>query len=196
MKKVLNVGGGNKIPLPHQYEGWIQISLDINQLLNPDICDDARELLKFPADKYDSVYCSHNLEHYYPHDARRVLAGFVNVLKPDGFALICVPDMDEVFKIVAADDDIDIESVAYESPMGPITFRDMIYGHAGEIERSGNEFYAHKTGFTEWSLISILKECGFRVVFTYTGNFEIIALAFYNKPAEYVSELFGLGEMQ
>ena len=36
------------------------------------------------AAEYDSVYCSHNLEHYHRHEVPRVLAGFRHVLKAGG----------------------------------------------------------------------------------------------------------------
>ena len=49
---------------------------------------------------------------------------------------------------------LDIDDFLYQSPEGPITVRDVIYGYGAEIERSGNDFYAHKTGFTKKSLLS------------------------------------------
>jgi len=50
------------------------------------------------------------------------------------------------------DTGVDIEDVLYTSAAGPITSRDVLYGWAVEIERSGQDFYAHKTGFTPKSL--------------------------------------------
>ena len=47
---------------------------------------------------------------------------------------------------------LDIDDVLYQSPAGPITVLDVIYGYAAEIESSGQDFFAHKTGFTEKSL--------------------------------------------
>ncbi|MDD1616033.1 MAG: type 11 methyltransferase [Methylococcaceae bacterium NSP1-2] len=86
MKKVLNVGGNSKlIPLPPEYEGWDHVLLDIDPKVYPDVLCDARELMGLAGAQYDSVYCSHNLEHYYHHDVKKVLAGFSHVLKADGF---------------------------------------------------------------------------------------------------------------
>ena len=82
MKKVINIGGNNKdIALPPWYEGWEHVLLDIDASANPDIVCDARELSSLPGASYDSVYCSHNLEHYYRHDVKKVLAGFAHILK-------------------------------------------------------------------------------------------------------------------
>ena len=192
VRKVLNVGGNNKdIPLPSWYDGWEHILLDIDPRGNPDVVCDARELTTLPAAEYDSVYCSHNLEHYYRHDVFKVLAGFHHVLKPDGFVLIRVPDMREVMRTVV-EKGLDIEDVLYESDMGPIMVRDVIYGHGGEIERSGNDFFAHKTGFTPNSLMGVLVASGFPKVSMAPGHLEILAIALKDKPTEYVTTLLGL----
>lgn len=192
MKKVLNVGGNSKkLPLPPEYAGWEHVLLDIDPRGNPDVVCDARELASLPAAEYDSVYCSHNLEHYLHHEAKKVLAGFVHVLKADGFALIRVPDMGEVMRTVV-EKSLDIEDVLYQSPAGPILVRDVIYGYGVEIERSGNDFYAHKTGFTQKSLTAMLNACGFPWVYGGVGNLEVMAVAFVNQPDEYAVKLFNL----
>jgi SAM-dependent methyltransferase len=192
MRKVLNVGGNSKdIPLPPQYDGWEHVLLDIDPRGNPDVVCDARELSSLPGAMYDSVYCSHNLEHYYHHDVLKVLLGFIHVLKPDGFAYIRVPDMGELMRTVV-NKNLDIDDFLYQSPAGPIIVRDVIYGLGIEIERSGNDFYAHKTGFTQKSLESILRRAGFPWVFFAVGNLEVLALAFRNKPSEYANKLLNL----
>jgi SAM-dependent methyltransferase len=192
MKKVLNVGGNSKdIPLPPQYAGWDHVLLDIDPRDHPDVVCDARELTNLPGSSYDSVYCSHNLEHYFRHDAMKVLAGFSHVLKSDGFVYIRVPDIAEVMR-TAVRNNLDIDDVLYQSPAGPITVRDVIYGHAGEIEHSGQDFFAHKTGFSEKSLRAMLRAAGFRWIFTSVGNLEVTALAFLDTPDEYARALFKL----
>ena len=183
-KKVLNVGGNSKgIPLPSQYDGWDHVLLDIDHKGNPDIVCDARELLTLSSSSYDSVYCSHNLEHYYHHDVKKVLAGFIHVLKEDGFAFIRVPDMKAVMHKVV-ENNLDIDDVLYQCPSGPILVRDVIYGWGVEIQRSGCDFFVHKTGFTEKSLCFALNTAGFPWVFTSENNLEIIAFAFKNKPKQ------------
>jgi hypothetical protein len=99
---ILNVGGGSKrIPIPEHYKGWNHLLLDIDAAGRPDVVCDARNLVSLGADKYDAIYCSHNLEHYYKHD-----------LQPSGFAEIRVPDLKAVMeRFVAAN--MDIEDVLY-----------------------------------------------------------------------------------
>lgn len=192
MKKVLNVGGNSReIPLPPIYAGWDQCLLDIDPRGNPDILCDARELAQQPAAAFDAVYCSHNLEHYYRHDVRKVLAGFAHVLKPGGFVHIVVPDIAAVMRHVVGTG-MDIGDVLYQSPAGPIAVLDVIYGYGVEIERSGNPFYAHKTGFSQQSLIAALQAAGFAAVYSGTGNFEVVAYGFVGLPPAEHARLLGL----
>jgi len=193
-RRVLNVGGGTKnIPIPEHYAGWEHLLLDIDPRGAPDVLCDARELDSLDSHQFDAIYCSHNLEHYYKHDGDSVLRGFLHVLKPDGFAEIRVPDIGAVMRAFVARG-MDIEDVLYTSPAGPITVRDVIYGWALEIERSGEDFYAHKTGFTPASLRECLAKAGFRatVVVSDEAAFEIRALAFPSEPTAAQRETFGL----
>ncbi|MDP1611959.1 MAG: FkbM family methyltransferase [Sulfuritalea sp.] len=183
-KRVLNVGGNSReIPLPAEYDGWDKVLLDIDQRCNPDVLCDARELGRLPCGTFDSVYCSHNLEHYYQHDVARVLAGFQHVLEDHGFAFVRVPDMAALMQTVV-ERQLDITDILYQSDAGPIAVRDVIYGYGREIETSGNDFFAHKTGFTEKSLVEVLHAAGFPQVFTRDGFFEIAAFAFKTEPSK------------
>lgn len=192
MRRMLNVGGGNKrISIPPFYEGWEHVLLDIDPAGHPDIVCDARELNQLPPCKFDAVYCSHNLEHYYRHEVLKVLSGFLHVLKPDGFAHVRVPDIGLLMRIVV-ERSLDIDDLLYESAAGPISVGDVIYGYGVEIERSGQHFYAHKTGFTEKSLRGALNRAGFPYVFMSSGSLEIGAIACKIPPSEFTVKLLGL----
>lgn len=192
MKKVLNVGGNNKsIPLPPQYAEFEHVLLDIDPKVSPDIVCDARKLTTLTADQFDAVYCSHNLEHYYRHDVQGVLVGFLHVLKDSGFAQIVVPDIHELMR-VTIEKSLDMDDVLYQSPAGPVTVLDVLYGHSIEIERSGQEFFAHKTGFTHKSLLKALLKAGFAKIYSVVGHGEINALAFKQSPDQITRELFRL----
>ena len=192
IRSVLNVGGNNKgIALPECFAGWRHDLLDIDPSGEPDVLCDARELIKLPPREYDAIYCSHNLEHYFPHDVPKVLKGFRMVLKKDGFAYIKVPDLLAVMRTVV-EQGLDLEDVLYQSPAGPILVRDVFYGYHVEIERSDCDFFAHKTGFTEKSLTKALMANGFPHIYSDTANYEIMALAFPMPPTEYQIKLLGL----
>ncbi len=191
---VLNVGGNNKsIPIPAHYGSWRHLLLDISPSDDADIVMDSRKLVDFPAQQFDAVYCSHNLEHYYQHDVKVVLSGFAHVLKPGGFAEIHVPNMRTVLKRFI-DTGMEINDVLYVSPGGPITVHDVVYGWGKEIEESGEDFYAHKTGFTEASLMAALNAAGFAQVWTTESDdtFAIGALAFKSDPSPAQRALLGL----
>lgn len=191
-KKVLNVGGNSKaIAIPAYYNGWTHHLLDIDPKGNPDIVCDARNLEQIMGNEYDSIYCSHNLEHYYSHDVSKVLRGFHHILKADGFINVRVPDMMAVMQRVI-NENLDIEDILYQSPSGPIAVKDVIYGFGRQIEYSGCDFYAHKTGFSVKSLLAVLKKCGFSHTFYAVGNLEINSFAFKQAPIKSTAKLLNL----
>lgn len=189
-RKVLNVGGNNKqIQIPPYYSAFEHLILDIDPVGKPDIVCDARTMKTLPAAQFDAIYCSHNLEHYFAHDVANVLAGFLHVLRPDGFAEIRVPDLDLLMKTYV-EKQMDIEDVLYESGAGPIMVRDVLYGFGKQIERSGVDFYAHKTGFTQKSLTAALFKAGFKSTLRRQGrHYELLVYAFPNKPTVFHEEL-------
>lgn len=160
---VLNVGGGPSRNLPPEYDGWEQHLLDIDPNVNPDICCDARELVNQDfADKYDAIYCSHNLEHYYQYEVPKVLAGFMHVLKSGGIAEIQVPNLTHLMQeFLSRNHDInDVWYRAGDQAKMPITFHDVLYGWGGQL-KEGNHYYAHKCGFTPLSLCDAVHKAGF-----------------------------------
>lgn len=191
---VLNVGGGSKqIPIPEYFSGWAHLLLDVDPAGQPDIVCDAVDLGQLAGEQFDAIYCSHNLEHYYQHDGATVLRGFLHLLKPDGFAEIRVPDLNCVMKRLV-ETGMDIEDVLYQSAAGPITVRDVIYGWGKQIESSGVDFYAHKTGFTNKSLATALAAAGFQLVRIdeRQESFELRALAFKREPTAQHRVMLGL----
>ncbi|HXD40308.1 MAG TPA: hypothetical protein VN649_07080 [Ramlibacter sp.] len=191
-KRVLNVGGGSKATaIPSYFDGWQHELLDIDPRGAPDIVCDARQLEKLPGGVYDAIYCSHNLEHYYRHDGVKVVRGFIHMLNDTGFAEIRVPDIAQVITALH-EGQLELDDVLYQSPAGPIAAHDVIYGLQTEIERSGQDFYAHKTGFTSKSLTKLLLDGGFHNVFVTTDPYLAVhALAFKAEPTTEQRALLG-----
>jgi SAM-dependent methyltransferase len=192
--RVLNVGGGSKaMAIPSHYDGWEHLLLDVDPRGAPDIVCDARELEALDASQFDAIYCSHNLEHYYQHDSAKVLRGFRHLLKHDGFAEIKVPDLESVIRRVI-ESKMDLGDVLYQSPRGPISALDVIYGYGTEIEQTGKDYYAHKTGFTAKLLYEALERAGFASVHVYVvaDAFELRAFAFRSQPTTAQQQLLGL----
>jgi hypothetical protein len=192
--RLLNVGGGNKgIPIPAEYSGWEHVLLDIAPGPDVDLVLDARGLASIEAEQFDGIYCSHNLEHYFRHDGARVLAGFVHVLRSDGYAYIRVPDMSSLFRKMVSED-LDIDDTVYTPDSIPISFHDIVYGWGRQIESSGVDFYAHKSGYTAKALKSALEQAGFGTVYVaaFEADFELKALAFKTQPTEAQRAALGL----
>jgi hypothetical protein len=62
------------------------------------------------------------------------------------------------------------------------------------MELSGQNYYAHKTGFTQKSLEAILKLNGFRFFWVQRTPFNLTVVAFLRKPAKWSRDLLGLPE--
>ena len=62
--------------------------------------------------------------------------------------------------------------------------QDVIYGLGREIEQSGRDFFAHKTGYTPRTLGQTLEHAGFRAIFLFASPdaYECRALAFKSIP--------------
>lgn len=196
-RRVLNVGGGSKgVALPAHFDGWEQLLLDIDPRSGADLVCDARALREAAAaNSFDAVYCSHNLEHYYRHDVDKVLQGFLHAIKAEGFAEIRVPDIGELIRLLAKEN-LDIECEIYRASVGPITAHDMIYGYAPEIEASGQDFYAHKTGFSRDSLLRALRSNGFGEIYFAPplALLELHAFAFKTKAGAAWRATLGLSD--
>jgi hypothetical protein len=177
-KRMLNVGaGGAAIPLPRQYAGFDVLRLDIDPAVKPEVLCDARRLAEL-----------------YRHEVPKVLGGFLHVLKDGGFAQIVVPDIGQLMH-AAVERKLDLEDVLYTSPAGPIKVLDVLWGYSAQIEASGNDFYAHRTGFTQKSLIAAVHAAGFGRSYSSTGLHEVHLFAFKGRelPSAEMRALLNIG---
>ncbi|CAK0781748.1 hypothetical protein CCP4SC76_7930005 [Gammaproteobacteria bacterium] len=91
---------------------------------------------------------------------RWVLGEFHRVLKPEGFLVVTCPDLQTVCALVAEDK---LTDTAYQSPAGPITPLDILYGHGAALA-AGHHYMAHKCGFTLKTLTQALQAAGFQTI--------------------------------
>lgn len=164
-KVVLHVGCGQADPakLPAAYflpEIWREVRLDIDPGVEPDHIASITDMTVVADGSVDAVWSAHNLEHLHAHEVPLALAEFHRVLRPGGFALVTMPDLQQVAELVAAGA---LEEPAYVSMMGPVRPLDMLYGFGPSIA-AGNGFMAHRTGFTATTLQAHLGRAGFRDV--------------------------------
>ncbi len=163
-KRFLNVGCGSAGPerLPEclREPGWEQVRLDINPAVKPDVLASTTDLSGVAEASMDAVFSSHNLEHLYLHETRVALKEMHRVIRPGGFLLITLPDLQQVARHVAEGR---LNEALYQSPAGPITPLDILYGHQPSVAQ-GNIYMAHKSGFDRDSLSQALLAAGFAEV--------------------------------
>lgn len=183
-KRVLHVGCGSyareKLHPVFRGDAWEEVRLDIDPAVAPDIVASITDMTPVADSSVDAVYSSHNLEHLYAHEVPTALKEFRRVLRRDGFALLTMPDLQEVARLVATGQ---LAEPAYVSPMGPIAPLDILFG-LGTAVASGNVFMAHRTGFTSQFLINALIAAGFAEVTAQRvpSAFSLWAVAFRDMP--------------
>ncbi len=165
LRSLLHVGCGvadlRKLPPGFFTPGeWREVRLDIDPKVAPDILGSITDMPMVETASFDAVWSAHNLEHLFAHEVPLALREFRRVLRPGGFALITLPDLQRVAELVAQDR---LVEPAYLSPSGPIAPLDMLYGHGAAIA-AGNPFMAHRTGFTARSLEAALVAARFDAV--------------------------------
>lgn len=169
-RTVLHIGCGVANPLKlhalFRTAGWRELRVDIDPRVRPEVVASSVDLGFLRDASCDAAWSSHNLEHLFEHEVRRALAEMVRVLKPDGFALITLPDIVSAARAIV---DGRFEETLYVSPAGPVTAVDMLFGMRRSVE-AGNVYMAHRTGFTADRLGRFLVEAGFAEARVWDGG--------------------------
>lgn len=177
-KRLLHVGCGPYHPLalpPLLRTGeWQEVRLDIDPDVEPDVVSSITHMPMVADGTFDAVYSSHNLEHLYAHEVPLALAEFYRVLKPGGFALITLPDIQKVAELLIKGNLEDTLYVTYAGPLAPV---DILYGQRSAIA-AGRIYMAHKTGFTAATLRQKLEQTGFQRIETSTEEFNLWAMGY------------------
>lgn len=178
---LLHVGCGQTRRLPEVFQSneWKEIRLDIDPAVEPHIVADVAYMSAVDSRTIDAVWSSHNLEHLETHAVPAALREMRRVLKPHGFLMLHMPDLETLAELIVQGK---LETVMYESPAGPITPLDMLFGHGRSLSK-GNHYMAHRTGFTQERLGRLLLEAGFSQARVLRGNsYDLWAVA-VNSPA-------------
>ena len=159
-KRVLHVGCGplaaEKLHESFRGADWIEVRLDINPAAHPDIVASITDMSVIPSASFDALYSSHNLEHLEAHELPAALNEFYRVLKPEGYALITLPDLQQAAEAIAAGR---AEEPVFMTNKGPITPLDILYGFRPFL--AANPFMAHRFGYTAATLEKALQNAGF-----------------------------------
>lgn len=169
-KKVLNIGA-NKSKLDFEYfKNYQEIKLDISKNVNPDIVASIVDMSMVPAECVDAIWASHILEHIFWHELPIAITEIKRILRKDGFGIIMVPNLEKIADNIKKD----INETLYESPSGPISALDMIYGFR-EFTKFHIDGMNHKIGFTPKLINQVLNFCNLKNK-VYTINFDIVAV--------------------
>jgi ubiquinone/menaquinone biosynthesis C-methylase UbiE len=143
--------------------------------LKPDVVANIADLSAIPDRAVDAVWSAHCLEHLFAYQVPRALAEFRRVLCEDGFACIIVPDLQAIAHWIATDR---LHETIYQSPAGPVSAHDMMWGFGQAIAR-GKTAMAHHCGFTPTLFLQCLREAGFAeiVLRRRKSSLELAALA-------------------
>ena len=162
MKTFLHVGCGPQYKSQikgFDNDNWKEIRFDIDEKVNPDIVGTLLDMSEVETGSIDAIYSSHNIEHVYPHEVPIVLKEFHRVLNDDGMVVLKCPDLQSVCEAVVDDK---LLQPLYDSPAGPIAPIDILYGFRPSIAM-GNEYMAHKGGFTYSVLNDAFLQAGFKM---------------------------------
>jgi SAM-dependent methyltransferase len=180
---VVNAGCGMRGTgrLPALFDQWRQLRVDIDPQVEPDILADIADLSVIPSEFTDAIWSAHCLEHLYQHQIGQALGEFRRILKDGGFLCLLVPDLQTVANYIVADQ---LDQVIYESPAGPVTAHDVLFGFGPAVAR-GNANMAHRCGFTPTTMIRYLREARFaEIVLRRRPSLELAAVALKTPSAD------------
>jgi SAM-dependent methyltransferase len=181
IKRVLHVGCGvytpDKLHEIFRTPEWQEVRLDINPAVRPDLVASITRMDQVRDNEFEALYSSHNLEHLHPHEAPAALNEFYRVLRPAGFVMLTLPDLQQAAECIAAGRE---EEAVRMTDKGPVTPLDILYGFRPFLA-AGNLFMAHNFAFTAATLKSALLDAHFsNINVERDGQFNLWAVA--SKP--------------
>lgn len=168
---------------------WHEVRFDIDPDVHPDIVGTITDMSGVESESVDAVFSSHNVEHVYPHQVPQMLRELLRVLRPGGFLVVTCPDLRSVCAALIQTGPM---AVLYQSSMGPITPLDILYGHIASVQ-AGNEYMAHKGGFSIESLCRQLSEAGFGTLHggARSDVYDLWVLAFKGEVSNEEAQVYG-----
>lgn len=162
MTRVLHVGcGGEKLPPP--LDAFEETRVDIDPSVSPDIIANMTSLGDIG--EYDVIYCSHALEHLYPHEVPKALAEFHRVLRKGGSAIVVVPDLEDVKPT---------EEILMGDESDGICGLHLYYGDHREIPTK--PYMAHHSGFIRETLERALRQVFSDALMTRAPHYNLVGV--------------------
>lgn len=181
-KKVLHFGCGSvnpaKLHAVYSAPDWQEVRMDSRAQLKPDIIGNVTSMPMIGSAEYHGVFLPHIICRYYAHQVPLALREVFRILKVGGSVLISVPDIQKIGEIIAKGT---LEQSLFESPFGPVSALDMLYGFRPAMEK-GDLSEAQKMAFTAKTLVEKLRDAGFLKIQVRREGYVLWAIA--NKLAE------------
>jgi hypothetical protein len=192
MLKFLHISCGNttRSRTTREFDSgdWEEIRMDANPDVRPDIVASLQSMRAIASSSFDAAFTAHSLERLYAHEVGPALSQIQRVLKADGYFIVSCADIQSACALVAEDK---LLEPAYESPAGPVSPIDILYGFRPALA-AGYERHACKCGFTSRSLIGALAQTGFGSIWSARNpaTFTLVALASkQERSEEFLKEL-------
>lgn len=145
----LNIGCGES-----RRRGYIGV--DARPDKGTDVVAQAWDLSYWPPASISEIYCRHTLEHLDPCDARKTLTAWRDALQPGGLVHVIVPDLIFHARQLLGE----VTSWNNDPARNFEHAIKSLYGWRAEY-RGGDDEDAHRWGYTEASLTTLLKDVGF-----------------------------------
>ncbi len=186
-------GGDDKTRTTREFakEEWQETRMDAYGEANPDVVSSLPDMLGasgLQTASFDAAFTSHSLERLYAHQAVAALENLARVLKDDGYLVVACSDLQAICALVAEDK---LLEPAYQSPAGPVTPLDVLYGFRPALA-AGHENHACKCGFTSHALMGSLRQAGFKSLWITKNpsSFSLVCIACKQEvPEEHLREL-------
>jgi SAM-dependent methyltransferase len=161
-RRMLHIGCGTT-PLPEPFASeFDEIRVDIDPAVKPDIVAGMTDLGQIG--EYEALYCCHALEHLYPYEVLAAVKEFARVLKPGGFAVVVVPDLEGVKP--------NDEPISDDPKWAGVTGLHLLYGKS----TAETPWMAHHSGFIESTLRDVMVAAFAQAKVSRDENFQLVAV--------------------
>ena len=157
---VCGVGDKTRTTREFSRPEWQEVRMDTDESAKPDVVSSLLDMNMLKDGTFDAAFTSRSLERLYSHEVGPALANLRRVLSDTGYLIVACSDLQLACALIAEDKLLD---PAYESPSGPVSPLDILYGYRPAIA-AGHVNHARRCGFTVKALIGSLVQAGFASV--------------------------------